>query len=378
MTRNYCIFSAQYLPHLGGVERYTYNLSKKLLENGNRVTIVTSNVQKLPAYERIMGVDVYRMPCFNLLAGRYPILKLSSEFRKINKKLKSENFDFVIVNTRFYIHSLYAAWFAKRKRIECVVIEHGTSHLTIHNPFWDKIGQIYEHGLTFFVKCLCHRYYGVSEACNEWLQHFNIEAEGTLHNAIDLKQINQILKTSKKKFRDQFSLSRDAVIITFTGRLLKEKGILTLIESVKKINATYPEVYLFIAGEGDLDIEIQGRTNKNIIQLGRLSFEDIIILLSESNIFCLPSDSEGFSTSILEAAACNNYIITTRRGGAGELLLNDQYGLVIDHNDFESVYHAILCTIQNKEKLQQATALTYEQLIHNFTWGIIADKVEKL
>ncbi|MFQ7319088.1 MAG: glycosyltransferase family 4 protein [Massilimicrobiota timonensis] len=123
MTRNYCIFSAQYLPHLGGVERYTYNLSKKLLENGNRVTIVTSNVQKLPAYERIMGVDVYRMPCFNLLAGRYPILKLSSEFRKINKKLKSENFDFVIVNTRFYIHSLYAAWFAKRKRIECVVID---------------------------------------------------------------------------------------------------------------------------------------------------------------------------------------------------------------------------------------------------------------
>ena len=41
MKRRYCIFAAQYFPHLGGVERYTYNLAKKLIEAGDEVTVVT-------------------------------------------------------------------------------------------------------------------------------------------------------------------------------------------------------------------------------------------------------------------------------------------------------------------------------------------------
>ena len=54
MKKHYCIFSAQYLPHMGGVERYTYNLAKKLCEYGNEVTIVTSNGCDLSSYEKKM------------------------------------------------------------------------------------------------------------------------------------------------------------------------------------------------------------------------------------------------------------------------------------------------------------------------------------
>ena len=42
MSKDYCIFSAQYYPHVGGVERYTLYLSRKLIAAGNKVTIVTS------------------------------------------------------------------------------------------------------------------------------------------------------------------------------------------------------------------------------------------------------------------------------------------------------------------------------------------------
>ena len=45
--KKYCIFSAQYLPHMGGVENYTYHLAKELVERGNSVTIVTCNVEKV-------------------------------------------------------------------------------------------------------------------------------------------------------------------------------------------------------------------------------------------------------------------------------------------------------------------------------------------
>ena len=103
MKRRYCIFAAQYFPHLGGVERYTYNLAKKLIEAGDEVTVVTSNVQRIASYEKMEGITVYRMPCINLLDGRYPVLKFNGDFRKIHHILREKNFDFVIVNTRFYI-----------------------------------------------------------------------------------------------------------------------------------------------------------------------------------------------------------------------------------------------------------------------------------
>ena len=51
MSKHYCIFSAQYYPHVGGVERYTLYLSRKLIFAGNEVTIVTSNTGDLSGDE---------------------------------------------------------------------------------------------------------------------------------------------------------------------------------------------------------------------------------------------------------------------------------------------------------------------------------------
>ena len=123
----YCIFAAQYFPHLGGVERYTYNLSKELIRRGNEVVIVTSNVNRIKSYEEMDGIPVFRLPCINLLDGRYPVLKITKEFWKIHRILFRKKFDMVIVNTRFYPHSLYGMIFAKMKKTKM--------H---YNRAWDK------------------------------------------------------------------------------------------------------------------------------------------------------------------------------------------------------------------------------------------------
>ena len=59
-----------------------------------------------------------------------------------------------------------------------------------------------------------------------------------------------------------------------------------------KINKEREDIYLFIAGDGDMQDEIDLRKNSHIIPVGRIDFEQIITLLSESDIFCLPSFSE--------------------------------------------------------------------------------------
>lgn len=376
--KKYCIFAAQYFPHMGGVERYTYNLAKKLIEDGNEVSVVTSNVYKLSEYERVDRIPVYRIPCWNLLAGRYPVLKMNARFWKINRTLKKKKFDMVIVNTRFYLHSLYGMMFAKKINAKCITLDHGTSHLSVHNKILDFFGAIFEHSLTKIDQIFCKDYYGVSGACNEWLAHFHIKAKGILYNSIDLEEVKNTQVNIRESYREKYKIPTDAIIVTFTGRLLKEKGLPSLLNVMDRINKKREDVYLFIAGDGDMEKEVYDRKNKHIIPVGRIDFEHIVTLLTESDIFCLPSFSEGFSTSILEAAACGCYILTTARGGAKELLINDEYGCIIPNNQENILYDALVEVIDDSDKRKKGIELTYQRIKQKFTWDIVAKNVETI
>ena len=284
----------------------------------------------------------------------------------------------VIVNTRFYPHSLYGMILAKKIKAKCITLDHGTSHLSVHNRFWDTVGAVFEHFLTKIDQIFCKDYYGVSGACNEWLSHFHIKAKGVLYNSIDLEEVKKIQKNVKKIYKKKYSVPDDAIVITFTGRLLKEKGLPSLLNVMDRINEERNDIYLFIAGDGDMRDEINSRKNSHIIPIGRIDFVQIVTLLSESDIFCLPSFSEGFSTSILEAAACRCYILTTARGGARELLINEEYGCVILNNQEELLYNALIDAINNPQKRKKGIELTYRRVKDNFTWDIVAYNVEKI
>lgn len=377
--KRYIIFSANYLPNLGGVERYTYNLARTLIQKGNEVTIITSNVDKNVNYETNECINIYRVPCVNLLKGRFPVLKINKEFFSILKELKAINYDLCIVNTRFYLHSLFGVIFGKKNSKKVIVIEHGTNHFTINNRALDFFGHIYEHLITYLVKIFCKEYYGVSLACNEWLKHYNIVAKSTLHNAIDINDIKRILEKTDLSYKSKYNLNGNNIVITYTGRLVKEKGILKLIEAMHQINKINKNIYLFIAGDGDLLKTIQENNFENIISLGKLNFYEVISLLKDTDIFCLPTEyPEGFPTSVIEAAACKCFIITTNAGGSNELILNDEYGVILKDNSLNELINELINAINNNINFKNSQKAVYNRCIENFTWDIIARKVEKL
>ena len=161
--------------------------------------------------------------------------------------------------------------------------------------------------------------------------------------------------------------------------MLKEKGIYELIAAVEKYNeANDNEIYLFIAGEGDEKDYVERHRSKFIIPTGRLNFEEIIALLKESDIFCLPSVSEGLATSALEAAACECFIITTKRGGTKELIKDEKYGIVMDDNSVDNIYNALEKAMKNDDERIEAQKLCYAWLKQNFTWKTTTDNLEKI
>lgn len=380
MSKHYCIFSAQYYPHVGGVERYTFYLSRKLTEAGNRVTIVTSDTGGLPEEEKQGMVTIYRLPCYDLLGGRYPVFKKGRAFKRAEEKIEGGQYDFVLINTRFYFHSLYGAKFAEKRGIPSIVIEHGTSHLSVNNRLLDTIGGWYEHFITFLLKKYCKNYYGVSQACCEWSGHFRIRSKGVLYNAVEPEEFEEIRKETALDYRKNYHIPADAKVITFTGRLIPEKGVRQLAAAVKAMNAERKEngknpVYLFIAGDGVLRQELSDAADEYTVLTGQIDFAHIVKLLDASDVFCLPSDSEGFPTSVLEAAACRCFVITTFRGGAKELILDESYGIIMKDNTEELIRSNLEKVLEDDAYRFRAEDKTYERLIENFTWDATARKV---
>lgn len=379
MGKHYLIFSALYLPNLGGVERFTYNLAKKLTTRGDRVTIVTSNVQGIQAYEKTEGIEVYRLPCYKLLGGRFPITKKNQEHRALMEQLSKDTCDFVIVNTRYYMHSLLGVKFAKSRGVPCITIEHGTSHLSVNSPLFDRLGQWFEHFHTWRIRRYCRHFYGVSQNCCNWLRHFGIQPEGAVYNAIDLEQIQSYLDRPVVSYRTQFGLNSGGKVISYTGRLVQEKGILNLMEAVRRINRSDPNVYLMIAGDGDLREQVEKGLSETMFLLGKIEFSQVISLLKETDVFCLPTVyPEGFPTSVLEAAACGCFVVTTDRGGSKELILDDSYGLVMEGNSPDEIYANLLKALNDDGYRMKAVKKCYDRLVENFTWNIVSQRVREI
>lgn len=373
MVKRVCIFSAQYLPSSYGVEKYTFNLAYKLSKRGIEVTIVTSDLYGAKTYEKNGNITIYRVPSYGMMKNRLPIIRYNREFRNMIKRISEEEYDLCITNTRFYPLSLVGTLIGKKHAKRNILIEHGTSHIEMSNMILKYCGEIYEHAITFFEKQNVKEFYGVSKDCEKWLEHFGIKAKGVINNAINKEEINKI---KHEEIRDKWGIPSNKILISFTGRLIKEKGVLQLVRAFRRLEKKYSHVCLVIAGDGPLMPELNEDCGDNVFILGRVSFENVINLLRESEIFCFPSEyAEGMPTSILEAAICGNCIISTKCGGAMEIIPDDTHGIIIRDNSEEAIEEALEKVVANNMYRKNMSKKVKEYVENLFVWDRIVDKV---
>lgn len=377
--QKYCIFSAQYLPGFGGVEQYTYNLSNKLRERGNEVLIITSQQQGMPIEEiQPNGVKIYRIPSLDFLNGRLPIAYHSKLWKALQNKLKEENITRIIIQTRLYTLSIMGMKFAKKNSIPCITIEHGTSFVGMSNQIVQVCEIAYEKVLLSFAKHYCQHFCAVSNAGSDWLRQLKIYSEKVLYNSVDEKRIQNYLLDCKQNWRETTAISNDTKAITFVGRLIREKGVIQLIDSIEELQKKH-KIALWIAGDGPLYEELKAQNIPNVFLLGRLSQSDVMNLLNQSDFFCLPSDSEGFPTSVLEAIICKCYVITAPYGGAKEIISSEKYGTVMQDNTQKTIT-TVLDQLLNKnhEEILTVTQNAYFHFLNGFTWNHTCDALESL
>lgn len=374
MKETYCFFSAQYLPTTGGVERYTYNMAKELTNRGNEVIIVTSALHGLPESEiDENGIVVLRVATLSIMGGRMRISFPFLSWRKICKKLDEMGITRVIIQTRLYTLSILGMNYAKEKDIPSIVIEHGTSYVGMRNPLLSFCERCYENTLMRWAKQKSSSFFAVSKAGIEWLRYFGIQAKGVLYNSVDYRAIERNLESPRYNVRDRYNIPLDTTLVSFVGRLIPEKGIKQLVEAVSTLREQ--KVYLLVVGEGYIRNSLPKETN--IIYIGNVLQEEVMTILGQSDIFCLPSDSEGFPTSVVEAVLCRCFVITTPFGGAKELISSDEYGMIIEDNSKEKIKAALLEAVSSPEKCRLATENALQKFYSGFTWEKTCDALEK-
>jgi glycosyltransferase involved in cell wall biosynthesis len=365
------IFTGYFVPHMGGVERYSEKLATALHELGYEIVVVTSNDSGAPSHDKLHNYSVYRLPIRDLAKNRYPIPKRGEEYRALIKQVEAENIDYFILQTRFHLTSLVGARMGRRLGKPVVCIEHGTNHLSVGNPALDWFGAIYEDALTFYLKRFVDKFYGVSEACNVWLRHFGIKASGVFYNAVSAGDRRGVKDTYAKRY------PKDEIVIAYAGRLIKEKGVMNLIEAFQAVDEKVGKLRLAIAGSGPLLEEIKKNPDPRIDLVGKLSFADVMSLYKRTDIFVHPSQyPEGLPTAVLEAGLMDCAVVATPRGGTAEVISDRGHGRIVD-GSVGSLREAITWYVEHPKDRKSCAENLRHRIEAQFEWSVVAGQVAK-
>ena len=191
----------------------------------------------------------------------------------------------------------------------------------------------------------------------------------TVHNAVDFSGRSdlEVQRGVKEK------------IVTFLGRITFQKGPEYFIEAANKVLKMYPNVRFVMAGSGDL----MNRSIKRVAQLGIsdrfhltgfLRGQDVQRMFEYSDVYVMPSVSEPFGISPLEAMISNVPTIISKQSGVAEVL---RYAIKVDFWDIDALADAIYGLLNYPALSKMAIESGLEE-VNSLKWDHAAAKVKKV
>ncbi|WP_371363032.1 Putative glycosyltransferase EpsD [Sporomusa rhizae] len=157
---------------------------------------------------------------------------------------------------------------------------------------------------------------------------------------------------------EEMSLDKSNKIIGFIGRLVREKGILDLIEAFVLILRKFPNAKLLIIGDNRAkdranvvdeinNLVVSNNLQSNVIFTGHRT--DIKELLAIMNLYVLPSYREGMPRSIIEAMAMGKPVVATNIRGCREEVIDGKNGYLVSVGNPVEIAEAISKILEAEE-----------------------------
>jgi len=370
------IVTPYFPPRGGGVEHYTYNISKNLLDMGHEITVITSANKSA---EEDHGIMIIRIKSRVSISNTPIDLTLVSSISNI---LRKETFDVVNAHTPVPFYADMAAIASKRMKVPFVL----TYHNDVIKESWPlrTLSSIYNRTLLQLTLRSSDRIITPSPYVHNESEMINKFLERTvwIPPGVD----TEVYKPGKGDWKSKYGLPENSKIILFVGAMNRghtHKGVDVLLKAFSMIKDE--DTYLVLAGTGDM-IPDYKRISESLGIINRTLFtgfideETLIDLYRASDMLVLPTlnIAEGFGMVLIEANACGKPVIGSRVGGIKYVIKDGETGLLVPPGDPEALADAIRRLIEDPEKAEVMGQNGRKMVEKNYTWERSSRITEKV
>ena len=393
----------EFLPTWGGVGTYSIELIKNLCKDPEMdVYVITPRRGKDYDIKKVLDYFNGNIEILNLSNANDTFfynfkfqLALLNKFRKIHKNTK-----FDITHAANLTHMPDAYFSMKKIGVPNITTIHTTidSQSKLNGRYKLKksiseksaveaLSSISYFYIKFFQNLYLKRnsnYIAVSKwikslvYSNRKNENMNIEV---ISNGIDINRFSSSNKAGGGKF--DFLDNIDKPKILYVGRLLSMKGLDVLIDALSRIKFKFGvKMHVVFAGIGNSKgweklLKEKGISKSEYSFLGYVDYENIDSLYNKCDIFVLPSFSESFPISILEAMGCEKPVIASKVGGVPEIIKNGHNGLLFEPGNSTELAEKILFVLNNKLGARKLTLNARTSVEKKFNSAIMAKKTKK-
>lgn len=170
-----------------------------------------------------------------------------------------------------------------------------------------------------------------------------------IYNGVDFEKFQKNYNAAA--YRQELGITQQRHVIAYIGWLRPEKGVNYFIESARKVLSSCSEPQFLVIGDGPLRKALEDQA-KDLGIKDKVSFlgdrKDIPQLLSLVDVCVLPSLTEGFSNTVLEAMAASVPVVASRVGGNPEAVKDGETGLLVPLGDADALAAAIARLLEDE------------------------------
>ena len=197
-------------------------------------------------------------------------------------------------------------------------------------------------------------------------------------NGVDLQAFQGIERESA---RTQLGIGEHDRVIIFVGRLNRIKGVEHLIAAFSPISRAAPNARLLLVGDGPERQKLQQQANdldlsRYVTFVGAVSRDYIPVYLLSSDIFVLPSLSEGLPNVLLEAMAAALPVVATNVGGNSFLVEEGVNGFLVRPRDASQIASRVLAILGDPQLAHHLSANSRTR-VQRYSWETVASELEQ-
>lgn len=187
-----------------------------------------------------------------------------------------------------------------------------------------------------------------------------------VHNGVDLQKFNE---PSARDYRE----GHDTVL--FLSRLSRQKGPLYFLKAARRVLDVRPSTHFVVAGTGEMQQECEAFVAQNgmadhVTFPGFIPVESLADVYAQHDVYVLPSVSEPFGISVLEAMATGLPTIVSKSSGVAEGLA---HVLKVEYWDTDEMANMILRLLESPA-LREELGRNGAKEVHRFTWAATASR----